>query len=87
MSSEEIPRPMLHKTKKNARTFIGGFACCAPECFSNSLGDPDLSFYSIPNGKSKQKQEIRKKWLHMMSRKDFKTPGTGSVRNIFNVAA
>ena len=74
--SVEIRRPM-HETKNDGRTVVGGFTCCVPRCFSNSHRNPDLSFYSIPNGKSKQKQELRKKWLHMISRKDFKDPGSG----------
>ena len=49
----------------------GGFTCCVPGCFSNSNRDVDLSFYVIPNGKSKEKILLRKKWLHMISRKDF----------------
>ena len=49
----------------------GGFTCCVPGCFSNSNRDVDLSFYVIPKGKSKEKILLRKKWLHMISQKDF----------------
>ena len=49
----------------------GGFTCCVPGCFSNSNRDVYLSFYVIPNGKSKEKILLMKKWLHMISRKDF----------------
>ena len=49
----------------------GGFTCCVPGCFSNSNRDVDLSFYVIPDGKSKEEILLRKKWLHMISRKDF----------------
>ena len=35
---------------------VGGFTCCVPGCFSNSKRDTNLSFYNIPNGKSKDKQ-------------------------------
>ena len=31
----------------------------------------------IPNGKSKEKQELYKRWLHMISRKNFDNPGQG----------
>ena len=55
---------------------IGGITCCVPECFRNSLRNPELCFYVIPNGVSKSKQDLRKKWLHMISRKDF-CPGPG----------
>ena len=56
---------------------VGGFTCCVPGCFSNSKRDTNLSFYNIPNGKSKDKQLLRKKWLHAISRKDFRDPGLG----------
>ena len=55
---------------------VGGITCCVPECFRNSLRNPELSFYVIPNGVSKSKQDRRKKWLHMISRKDL-YPGPG----------
>ena len=50
-----------------------------PYCFSNSKKDKHLSFYSFPDGKSKGKQLLRKKWLHMVSRKDF-APTNGGHR-------
>ena len=53
-----------------------GIICCVPECFRHSLRNPELLFYVIPNGVSKSKQDRRKKWLHMISRKDF-YPGPG----------
>ena len=59
------------------KSVVGGITCCVPECFSNSLRDPQLSFYVIPNGKSKEKQVLRKRWLHMISRKNFDNPGQG----------
>ena len=49
----------------------GGFTCCVPGCFGTSNRDIDLSFYVTPNGKSKEKNLLRKKWLHMISRKGF----------------
>ena len=55
---------------------VGGITCCVPECFRNSLRNPELSFYVIPNGVSKSKQDRRKNWLHMISRKDL-YPGPG----------
>ena len=55
---------------------VGGITCCIPECFRNSLRNPELSFYIIPNGVSNSKQDLRKKWLYMISRKDF-YPGPG----------
>ena len=48
-----------------------GFTCCVPGFFSNSNRDVDLSIYLIPNRKSKEKILLPKKWLHMISRKDF----------------
>ena len=58
------------------RPVVGGITCCVPECFNNSLRNPELSYYVIPNGKSKEKQELRKRWLHLISRKNF-YPGPG----------
>ena len=49
----------------------GGFTCCVPGCFSNSNKDVDLSFHVIPKGKSKEKNLLMKKWLHMISLKGF----------------
>ena len=40
---------------------VGGITCCVPGCFSNSLRNPELSFYVIPNGKSKEKQQLHKR--------------------------
>ena len=57
----------------------GGYTCCVPYCFSNSKKDKHLSFYSFPDGKSKEKQLLRKKWLQMVSRKDF-VPTNGGYR-------
>ena len=46
----------------------GGFTCCVPLCYNNSKdNDKSLSFYVIPKD-----PELRKKWLHMISRKNFK---------------
>ena len=50
----------------------GGYTCCVPDCFSNSKRDPNLSFYSFPDGKSEDKVLLRKRWLHLVGRKDFK---------------
>ena len=38
----------------------GGYTCCVPECFSNSKQDPNLSFYSFPDGKSEDKSAFEK---------------------------
>ena len=54
----------------------GGFTCCVPGCFSNNKKNADLSFYNFPNGKSPESQELRKKWIHLISRKNF-TPTLG----------
>lgn len=54
----------------------GGFTCCVPGCFNNNKKNPELSFYNFPNGKSPESQELRKKWIHLISRKNF-TPTLG----------
>ena len=38
---------------KNRHGGKGWFTCCVPECISNSRVYRDLSFYAIPNCKSK----------------------------------
>ena len=71
-------RPNVFMANKDrGKAVVGGFTCSVPECFSNSKRNPELSFYNFPNGKSAEKQELRKKWLHMISRKDFKDPKLG----------
>ena len=50
----------------------GGYTCCIPGCFNNSKRENHLSFYHFPNGISKDKQLLRKRWINMVSRKDFK---------------
>ena len=77
---KDVFRPDLSdngKVLKKSKSAVGGITCCVPECFSNSLRDPDLSYYIIPNGRSKEKQELRKGWLQMIARKNFDNPGQG----------
>ncbi len=71
-SDELRPRPSTtaDRTKKSGGK--GGFTCCVSLCFNNSKKHPNLSFYNFPNGKSKEKQLLRKQWIHMVARKDFK---------------
>ena len=71
------PINIANEEGRRGGKIVGGFTCCVPDCFSNSKRNPELSFYNLPNGKSKERQELRKKWLHMISRKDFKDPGLG----------
>ena len=49
----------------------GGYTCCVPGCSSNNKRNPELSFYNFPNGKSKESIELRKRWINLISRKDF----------------
>ena len=62
-SSSYTEKPKSYKT--------GGFTCCVPQCYNNSKVNKDLSFYVIPKD-----PELRKKWLHKISRKNF-NPTTG----------
>ena len=59
------------------RPVVGGITCCVPQSFNNSLRNPELSYYVIPNGNSKEKKELQKRWLHLISSKDFH-PGPGA---------
>lgn len=49
----------------------GGYTCCVPGCSSNHKRNPELSFYSIPSGKSEESKELRKRWINLISRRDF----------------
>ncbi|CAB4018653.1 THAP domain-containing 11, partial [Paramuricea clavata] len=49
----------------------GGYTCCVPDCSSNHKRNPELSFYSIPSGKSKESKELRKRWINLISHRDF----------------
>ena len=53
------------------RPAVRGIMCCVPNCFNNSLRNPELSYDVKPNGSSKETQELRKRWLHLISRKNF----------------
>ena len=75
-SEEEIAAtPVVGECKR--KTVVGGFTCCAPGCSSNSVRDTSLSFYIISNGKNKEKQDLRRRWLFMISRQNFDNPGIG----------
>jgi hypothetical protein len=41
----------------------GGYTCCVPDCPSNHKRNPELSFYSIPSGKSEESKELRNRWI------------------------
>ena len=50
----------------------GGFTCCVPGCYNNSEKHKGkFSFYNLPGD-----QNLRRQWLHNVSRKDFR-PTTG----------
>ena len=49
----------------------GGYTCCVPDCSSNHKMNPDLSFYSIPSGKSEESKELRKRWINLISHTDL----------------
>ncbi|MCP4923277.1 MAG: THAP domain-containing protein, partial [bacterium] len=68
-SAEDVDGPNSTSRRSGG---LGGFTCCVPNCFSNSKKNKNLSFYAFPNGKSKEKQLLRKRWTHFISRKDFK---------------
>ncbi len=48
----------------------------SPDRFSNSQKNKELSFDTIANNKNKEKKELRKRWLHMISQQNF-TPAPG----------
>ncbi|XP_012561205.2 uncharacterized protein LOC105846729 [Hydra vulgaris] len=60
------------KKKKNRN---GGFTCCVPKCFSNSVKHKNLSFYAF----SSKDKNLRKIKLYKISRRDFKPTLTQRV--------
>ena len=73
-SNDKSPLSSTSTTKRSGGA--DGFTCCVPGCFTNNKRNPELSFYNFPNGKSKESVERRKKWINLISRKDF-SPTTG----------
>ena len=61
---------------KSESKIIGDFTCCVPGCASNNKNNPELSFYNFPNGKSQKSKNLRKAWIHLVSRKNF-SPTSG----------
>ena len=53
---------------------VGGYTCAVPLCTANSKTDKHLKFYRFPDGKLKEKQELRKKWINLISRKGLNNP-------------
>ena len=49
----------------------GGFTCCVPGCFSNNKKNPELFSYNFPNCNSQESRDLQKKWINLISRKDF----------------
>ena len=58
--------------EKKRKTW-GGFTCCVPKCYNNSVRDKHLKFYVIPKD-----EHLRQKWLQKISRKGF-TPNRHRV--------
>ena len=58
-------------TGQNLKT-RGGYTCCVPGCYNNNKKNKDLHFYRFPQGQSKEKQQLRKKQILLVSRKNFK---------------
>ena len=63
---ECMPRPT-----KSRSGGVGGYTCCVPGCYNNSKKQRNVSFHTFPNGKSSEKKLLRKKWINLISRKDF----------------
>ena len=66
-SAEDVPNAATRKSGGS-----GGFTCCVPNCFNDSKRNRNISIYAFPNGKSKEKQLLKKRWIHFISRNDFK---------------
>eukprot|EP00794_Sanderia_malayensis_P005136 gene5136-biopygen4188 len=53
-------------TENSSKNSGGGITCCVPLCYNNSKRNKELQFYVIPKD-----AVLRKKWLAMISRKNF----------------
>ena len=47
---------------------------CSSKMYQQFEMDKHLSWYSFPDGKSKEKKELSKKWINLVSRKDTREP-------------
>ena len=57
---------IINKIPRDTSHGGGGITCCVLLCHSNCRRNKDLSFYVIPHD-----LKLRKKWLVMISRKNF----------------
>ena len=46
---------------KNVCQKKGGTTCCIPQCKSNSMKNPDISFYQFP-----QESSVKETWLNLL---------------------
>ena len=73
--AEVTPHEDGPKIASKRRGGTGGFTCCVPNCFNNSKKHINVSFYAFPTGKGKEKEDLRKRWIHLIHRKDFRPTG------------
>lgn len=64
----------IASTPTSSSSTSGGRTCCVPHCYNNSRRNPELSYYIIPKD-----VKLRKRWLSMISRKDFKPSSSHRV--------
>ena len=70
-SDLHLSNNMEERKEIRSTAVVGGITCCVPQCFSTSLRNPELSLDVIPNGKNREKQALRKRWLYMISQQTF----------------
>jgi len=77
-NSEFTDQAAKHPLKTDVATpktsIGGGITCCVPLCYNNSKRNPNLSWYVLPKDRT-----LRKKWLHKISRVDFKPSSSHRV--------
>ena len=54
----------MENVDKNGRKKNGGTTCCVPQCKSNSMKNPDISFYQFPRDSS-----VNETWLNLLGTK------------------
>ena len=67
-------KPVIANEKEVSLSNRGGYTCCVPGCYNNSKKNKELQFHGFPTGESKEKKQLRKKWIRWICRENF-SPG------------
>jgi hypothetical protein len=65
-TSSEADKSNTENACSKRKYYGGGTTCCIPTCSSNTIRNPELSYFQIPTDK-----KLRKLWLHWIGRANF----------------